>query len=119
MPPRRATPRWRVLLYRTLFVAVGCALLWFAVEGGEYGTSELLRQRKYHKALSQNVEQLEHDVDSLQKEKTLLRTSDVVLERIAREQYGMLRGNKEILFWTNNSRVNGDSIAASRDLSGR
>ena len=119
MPPRRATPRWRVLLYRTLFVAVGCALLWFAVEGGEYGTRELFRQRNYHTSLALEVEQLAHDVDSLQKERALLRTSDVVLERIAREQYGMLRGNKEILFWTNNSRVNGDSIAAARDLSGR
>ena len=107
------------MLIRALIAAAGCALLWFAVEGGEYGTRELFRQRNYHQSLALEVEGLEHDVDSLQKEKTLVRTSDVVLERIAREQYGMLRGNKEILFWTNNSRADADSSAASRDLSGR
>jgi len=119
MPPKRGSPRWRTLLNRSLFAAAGCALLWFAVEGGEYGTRELFRQRNYHTSLSLEVDQLEREVDSLQKEKTLVRTSDVVLERIAREQYGMLRGSKEILFWTNNSRVDGDSSAAARDLSGR
>ena len=119
MPPKRATPRWRVLLNRTLFAAGCCALLWFAVEGGEYGTRELFRQRNYHKSLRLEVEGLEHDVDSLQKEKTLVKTSDAVLERIAREQYGMLRGSKEILFWTDNARADGDSSAASRDLSRR
>ena len=119
MPTKRAKPRWRVLLNRTFFAAVGCALLWFAVEGGEYGTRELFRQRNYHTSLSLEVEQLEHDVDSLQKEKTAVRTSDIVLERIAREQYGMLRGNKEILFWTNNSRADRDSSVTTRDLSRR
>ena len=119
MPTKRAKPRWRILLNRALFAAVGCALLWFAVEGGEYGTRELLHQRNYHNALTLEVEGLEHDVDSLQKEKTAVRTSDIVLERIAREQYGMLRGNKEILFWTNNSRAYRDSSATPRDLSGR
>ncbi|MEP6834453.1 MAG: septum formation initiator family protein [Gemmatimonas sp.] len=119
MPPKRSTPRWRMLLNRTLVAALGCGLLWFAVEGGEYGTRELFHQRSYHKALLQEVELLQRDVDSLQKEKTAIRTNDAVLERIAREQYGMLKGNKEILFWTNNTRADGDSAPARGTLSGR
>ena len=120
MPPKRTLPRWRSLLNRTLLVAAGCALLWFAVEGGEYGTRELFRQRAYHKSLSQEVDGLQHEVDSLQKEVKAVRTNDAVLERIAREQYGMLKGSKEILFWTGNTRAERDSARAAHDtLSGR
>lgn len=119
MPPKRP-PRWRILLNRTLLAAGACGLLWFAVEGGEYGTRELFRQRSYHEALSQEVDALQHEVDSLQKEVKAIRTSDVVLERIAREQYGMLKGSKEILFWTGNTRSENDTTGTSRDtLSGR
>lgn len=120
MPAKRSTPRWRVLLNRIVFVTIGGALLWFAVEGGEFGTRELFQQRERHAVLTQEVDQLQRDVDSLQKEKTAVLKNDAVLERIAREQYGMLRGNKEILFWMNDARAEGDSASAKRDtLSGR
>ena len=119
MPAKKTLPRWRVLLNRTLYVAIAGALLWFAVEGGEFGTRELLQQRSRHAALQQDVDQLKRDVDSLQKEKTAVLKSDVMLERIAREQYGMLKGNKEILFWMNDARTDTDSNANRDTLSGR
>lgn len=119
MPPKRSTPRWRVMLNRTAFVTIGVALLWFAIEGGEFGTRELFQQRERHAALSLEVDQLQRDVDSLQKEKTAVLKNDAVLERIAREQYGMLKGNKEILFWMNDARAEADSSAKRDTLSGR
>lgn len=119
MPAKKSLPRWRVLLNRTVYVAIGGGLLWFAVEGGEFGTRELLQQRSRHATLQQDVDQLQRDVDSLQKEKTAVLKNDVVLERIAREQYGMLKGNKEILFWMNDARAEGDSSGKRDTLSGR
>lgn len=123
MPVKRGTPRWRVLLNRAGVAALGVGLLWFAVEGGEFGTRALFAQRDRRAGLEADVQQLQAEVDSLQKEKTLVLKNDAVLERIAREQYGMLRGNKEILFWMNDARAGGDSAgprdSASRTLSKR
>lgn len=119
MPAKRNVPRWKVLVSRSVLALIGGALLWFAVEGGEYGTSALLAQRTYHETLTAEVKALEQEVDSLQKEVKLVRTSDVVLERIAREQYGMLKGGKEILFWTGDSRSDGEAAAGRDTLSGR
>lgn len=119
MPARKDLPRWRIILNRVVYGAIAVALLWFAVEGGEFGTRELLQQRSRHAALQADVDQLQRDVDSLQKEKTAVLKNDAVLERIAREQYGMLKGNKEILFWMNDARAENDSAAKRDTLSGR
>lgn len=114
MPTKRTTtPRWRTLLNRAVIIALACGLAWFAVEGGEYGTRALLAQRERKAALDADVQQLQAEVDSLQKEKTRILKDDAVLERIAREQYGMLKGNKEILFWMNDEDTRTDSTAPS------
>lgn len=118
MPAKTSTPRWRTLVNRVVLAGIGAALLWFAVEGGEFGTREMLAQHQRRAGLERDVQQLQREVDSLQHEKTAVLRDDAVLERIAREQYGMLRGSKEILFWVNDDTAAGDS--ASRDtLSGR
>ena len=109
MASKRGTARWRVLLIRAVVAALGCGLVWFAIEGGEYGTRALFAQRDRKAALEADVEQLQHEVDSLQNEKTLVLKNDAVLERIAREQYGMLKGTREILFWMNDVHAGGDS----------
>ena len=101
------------------FTTPAVALLWFAVEGGEYGTREMLAQHERRAALERDVKQLQREVDSLQHEKTAVLRDDAVLERIAREQYGMLRGGKEILFWMNNDVPLPDSGAARDTLSRR
>jgi len=44
------------------------------------------------------VEQLEREVDSLRADYRLLRTDRARLERVAREEFGMVRGDKEILY---------------------
>ena len=74
------------------------AALVFAVQGGEYGTTDLLRQKQRKKTLLGSIDSLQHVVDSLKRYKHQLQTDPALQERIAREEFGMVRGNKELLY---------------------
>ena len=74
------------------------AALAFAVQGGEYGTTDLLRQRARKRALVAQIDTLQRQVDSLRTWKRALTSDPAVQERIAREEFGMVRGDKEILY---------------------
>jgi cell division protein FtsB len=74
------------------------AVLVYAIEGGEYGTSDLLTQRDRKAALAQNVDMLAEEVDSLRAELKAVTSDPVRLERMAREEWGMVRGEKELLY---------------------
>jgi cell division protein FtsB len=78
-----------------LAVAAGVA---FAVEGGEYGTSDLLRQRSRERRLRSEIDSLTRVVDSLGRYKRRVETDPKLQERIAREEFGLVRGNKELLY---------------------
>ena len=87
-------------LGRKLLVGVGLLIVVvFAIEGGEWGTFDLLDQRGRKARLEAEVDSLERAVDSLTKYKRRLETDPVLQERIAREVHGMVRGDKEILYW--------------------
>jgi cell division protein FtsB len=87
------------LLKRVAWGVAALAVLVYAIEGGEYGTSDLLAQRERKDALAQNVELLAADVDSLRAELNAVTSDPVRLERMAREEWGMVRGEKEVLYW--------------------
>jgi cell division protein FtsB len=72
--------------------------LYYAIQGGEYSTMDLLRQRMRERELRAAVESLQRAVDSLRGLRELVRTDPVTQERIAREQFGMVRGDREILY---------------------
>ena len=74
------------------------AALVFAVQGGEWGTSDLLSQRARATRLRAQIDTLKRDVDSLARVKKAILTDPVVQERIAREEFGMVRGDKELLY---------------------
>jgi cell division protein FtsB len=76
--------------------AVG--VLWFAVQGGEYSTFALMSQRARREKVERAVGVLQHSVDSLERLKKAIQNDPVVQERIAREEFGMVRGNKELLY---------------------
>jgi cell division protein FtsB len=78
--------------------AVAIAALIFAVQGGEYGTRDLMRQRARKASLVRTNDSLQHIIDSLRTYKKRVETDPVLQERIAREEFGMVRGNKEILY---------------------
>jgi cell division protein FtsB len=86
--------RVRALVKAALIVAA----IVFAVEGGEYGTSDLLEQRTRERRLRVEIDSLSRVVDSLGRYKRRVETDPKLQERIAREEFGMVRGNKELLY---------------------
>ena len=86
------------MIRRVLIVAAIIAVLVFAVQGGEYGTSDLWRQRARRQALIARLDTLQRQVDSLTRRKRALQDDAALQERIAREEFGMVRGEKEILY---------------------
>ena len=86
------------LVKRIVWGVGAFAVLVYAIEGGEYGTSDLLTQRERKNALAQEVAELERDVDSLRAELKAVTSDPVRLERMAREEWGMVRGEKELLY---------------------
>ncbi len=76
--------------------AIAVAL--FAVQGGEYGTIDLLRQRTRRVRLRAQIDSLQRQVDSLSRLVHAVETDPALQERIAREEFGMVRGSKELLY---------------------
>jgi cell division protein FtsB len=73
-------------------VIVGLAFaLYFALQGGEYGTLDLLQLRRSEKEERANVARLQRLVDSLTKAATAIEHDPRVQERVARERFGMIK----------------------------
>ncbi|MBM3907754.1 MAG: hypothetical protein FJ363_06725 [Gemmatimonadetes bacterium] len=97
MPPKRPAPAKSPLALAAL-AALALGVAYFAVQGGEYGTTDLLRQGRRMATLRVEVDSLQRVVDSLNAWKKAIETDPVVQERLAREQFGMVRGEKEMLY---------------------
>ncbi len=78
-------------------MVIGGAIV-FALQGGEYSTMDLYRQHVHKRALERTTDSLQKLVDSLGRFARLVETDTVTQERIAREEFGMVRGDKEILY---------------------
>ncbi|HEX2718407.1 MAG TPA: septum formation initiator family protein [Gemmatimonadaceae bacterium] len=83
---------------KLLVLAVLAAVAMFAIQGGEYGTSDLVKQRSRRQTLVRAIDSLQRVVDSLQRRKRAVESDPAVQERIAREEFGMVKGSKEILY---------------------
>ena len=77
--------------------AVAAAIAYFAVQGGEYSTLALVRQRLAERNARRAIDSLQRDVDSLARYKHAVLTDPAVQERIAREEFGMVK-QKELLY---------------------
>ena len=86
------------MLARLLWLAIIVVALLFAVQGGEYSTLDLLRQRREHQRVSASLDSLTHIVDSLRQYRDRLLHDPKLQERVAREDFGMVRGTKELLY---------------------
>jgi cell division protein FtsB len=85
------------------------------VQGGEYGTTHLLEQRARRRALLAEIDTLQRQVDSLARLKKRLESDPALQERVAREEFGMVRGEKELLYRFADPRPkSGDSAAPRR-----
>jgi cell division protein FtsB len=87
-----------VLLKRIGTAAVLLVAAVFAVEGGEFGTTDLVRQRREKARIQRSIDSLRLIVDSLKKYEDNVRRDPATQERLAREVFGMVRGNKEIVY---------------------
>jgi cell division protein FtsB len=65
--------------------------LYFAIQGGEYGTLDLMKLRRQVAAEQENVAVLEHALDSLGRQAMAIEHDPRVQEHVAREQFGMIR----------------------------
>jgi cell division protein FtsB len=65
--------------------------LYFALQGGEYGTLDLLQLRREEEEERAAVERLHRVVDSLSRMATAIEKNPRMQERVAREKFGMLR----------------------------
>jgi cell division protein FtsB len=83
---------------RVVWWAVILGALFFAVQGGEYSTRDLFVLQSKTRRLTHEVDSLQRQVDSLGRFLKLVKTDSATQERIAREEFGMVRGDKEILY---------------------
>ena len=86
------------MIRRVLFGIIVLTMIWFAVEGGEFGSWDLFKQRREKKQLQLEIDSLQRRVDSLKKYRARLDTDRELQEKLARENVGMVRGEKELLY---------------------
>ena len=65
--------------------------LYFAIQGGEYGTLDLLKLRREVAAEQEKVALLKQALDSLGREAMAIEHDPRVQEHVAREQFEMIR----------------------------
>jgi cell division protein FtsB len=83
---------------KIIWWALGAVAIYFAVQGGEYSTMDLYTLRNRTGKLTREVDSLQQQVDSLGRFLRLVKSDSATMERIAREEFGMVRGDKEILY---------------------
>ena len=94
---------------RYVWWALIAVALFFALQGGEYSTRDLFVLRGRTQRLTHEVDSLQRQVDSLARFLRLVKSDSATQERIAREEFGMVRGDKEILYRF------GDAPGSSKD----
>lgn len=86
------------MLRRLIWGAILLGAIYFALQAGEYSTRDILRQRRFRAQRTGQVDSLQHLVDSLRRALRLIRADSATQERIAREEFGMVRGDNEIIY---------------------
>jgi cell division protein FtsB len=109
-PPRKRRP-----LFFAMKLAFWVLVAYFAVEGGEYGTSDLFDLRRRIGETKVAIDTLRIQVDSLGHQKKDVMTNPAVQERIAREEFGMVKGDRELIYHV----LRPDSGAVSPDSAAR
>jgi cell division protein FtsB len=77
-------------------VAALAFALYFAIQGGEYGTTHLLQLRREVRQEEAQVARLQVVVDSLQKTARAIQQDPRTQERVAREAFGMIRKGEHL-----------------------
>ncbi len=83
---------------KLIWVLLIAVALYFGLQGGEYSTRDLYVLRTRSASLQREVDSLQARVDSLTRYLRAVKGDSATQERIAREEFGMIRGDKEILY---------------------
>ena len=83
---------------RFIWWALIAVAVYFAVQGGEYSTKDLYVLNRRTANIGREVDSLQRQVDSLARYLQRVKSDSATMERIAREEFGMVRGEKEILY---------------------
>jgi len=94
----RSAGAGRTAVKRIGAAALAAFAIWFAVEGGEFGTIDLFRQKRREARIIRTIDSLQGIVDSLKRYENALEHDPATQERIAREVFGMVRGDRELLY---------------------
>lgn len=86
------------MMKKIILGALAVMGLYFALFSGEYSTLDLLKQRKTRDRLLYVADSLQSQVDSLIRIDAMIRSDPGIQEKIAREEFGMVRGDNEILY---------------------
>lgn len=86
------------MIRRVVIALVALGALYFTVQAGEFSSLDILRQRSRKAELQAQVDSLQHTVDSLRRVEHAVRTDPRTQERIAREEFGLVKGPNEILY---------------------
>jgi cell division protein FtsB len=76
---------------RLLGIIVLASALVFALAGGEYGTLDWLELRRQERTEQRSIAELTVEVDTLKRFAKALETDRRLMERVAREEFGMIR----------------------------
>jgi cell division protein FtsB len=93
---------------RYVWWALIAVALFSAVQGGEYSTRDLYVLHSRTSVVTRQVDSLQRQVDSLGRFLKLVKSDSATQERIAREEFGMVRGDKEILYRFGEAPTNAD-----------
>lgn len=108
---KKSATRGGALLRRLAWATGVLLVVYFAVEGGEYGTSDLVQLRDDVADIEAELALLRDTVAALETTLKQVSTDDFTLERIAREEHGLVKGSKELLYWVEGASVR-DSVTA-------
>jgi cell division protein FtsB len=86
------------IVRRVVLAAIVLGAATFAIQGGEFGTTDLLRQRREKARVATSIDSLQRIVDSLKRYENAVLHDPATQERLAREVFGMVRGDKELLY---------------------
>jgi cell division protein FtsB len=86
------------LVKRLGVLALVLFAIWFAIDGGEFGTMDLVHQHRQEARISRAIDSLQRVVDSLKRYQYAVEHDPATQERIAREVFGMVRGDRELLY---------------------
>ncbi len=101
-----------VALKRMVVPAVIGLALYFALFGGEYSLLESRAIRAGARDAAAELDALESRIDSLSAWADSLESDSVVLERLARERYGMIRDGEVLYRFADPDSTVADSVPA-------